>query len=159
MNRRLVWLCVIIVLLIGCKRVNEVGEPDCVSSSSFNEELRLTIVANRNEIEDKEVFAKEIFEMCKNNSFKSIILSTDIQGFPEKITAEIYLWKEEIQEKKPVLIVEYAILNDSEEYDMELVLWKERLFDKSNVDLGEGMSRWISNLNMYIHVQWNEFVW
>ena len=74
-------------------------------------------MANRNEIEDKEVF-----EMCKNNSFKSIMLFTDIQGFPEKITAGIYLWKEEIQEKEPVLIVEYAILSDSEEYDMELII-------------------------------------
>ena len=108
--------------MYGCNKRIETSEPDCVSSSSFNEELHLTTVANRNEIEDKEVFAKEIFEMCKNNSFKSIMLSTDIQGFPEKITAEIYLWKEEIREKEPALIVEYAIMNDSEEYDMELVL-------------------------------------
>lgn len=122
MKRRLVWLCVVIVLLIGCNRENEVREPDCVSSSSFNEELHLTIVANRNEIEDKESFAKEILEMCRNNSFKSIMLSTDIQGFPEKITAEIYLWKEEISEKEPALIVEYAILNNNEEYNMKLFL-------------------------------------
>lgn len=120
MKRRLVWLCMVIVLLIGCNRVNEVSEPDCVSSSSFNEELHLTIVANRNEIENKEVFAKEIFEMCKNNSFKSIMLSTDIQGFPEKITAEIYLWKEEIQKKEPVLIVEYVILNKENEYNVKI---------------------------------------
>lgn len=122
MKRRLVWLCMVVILLIGCNRVNEVSEPDCVSSSSFNEELHLTIVANRNEIENKEVFAKEIFEMCKNNSFNSIMLSTDIQGFPEKITAEIYLWKEEIREQEPELIIKYAILNDNEEYDMELIL-------------------------------------
>ena len=122
MKRRLVWLCVVMVLLIGCNRVNEVSEPDCVSSSLFNEELHLTIVANRNEIENKEVFAKEIFEMCKNNSFKSIMLSTDIQGFPEKITAEIYLWKEGISEKEPALIVEYAIMEDSQEYNMQLFL-------------------------------------
>ena len=122
MKRRLVWLCMVVVLLIGCNRVNKVSEPDCVSSSSFNEELHLTIVANRNEIENKEVFAKEIFEMCKNNSFKSIMLSTDIQGFPEMITAEMYLWKEVISEKEPALIVEYAIMEDSQEYNMQLFL-------------------------------------
>lgn len=122
MKKRLVWILIWIMLLAGCNKRIEMSEPDCVSSSSFNEELHLTIVANRSEIENKEVFAKEIFEMCKNNSFKSIMLSTDIQGFPEKITAEIYLWEEEIREKEPELIIKYAILNDNEKYDMELIL-------------------------------------
>ena len=120
MKIKLIWLCIVIMILTGCNRTNEIGEPDCVHTSSFNDELYLTIVANRNEIENKEVFAKEIFEMCKNNSFKSIMLSTDIQGFPEKITAEIYLWKEEIQKKEPVLIVEYVILNKENEYNVKI---------------------------------------
>ena len=94
MKRRLIFTCMLLMLLVGCTRTKGEGEPDCVSSSSYNEELRLTIVANRDVIEDKESFAKEVYEMCRNNSFKSMMLSTDIQGFPEKITARIYLWKE-----------------------------------------------------------------
>ena len=43
-------------------------------------------------------------------------------GISRKITARIYLWKEEISEKEPELIVEYAILKNSEEYDMKLFL-------------------------------------
>lgn len=122
MKIRLIFTCMLLMLLVGCTRTKVEGEPDCVSSSSYNEELCLTIVANRDVIEDKEVFAKEIYEMCRNNSFKSMMLSTDIQGFPERITARIYLWKEEISEKEPELIVEYAILNNSEEYNMKLFL-------------------------------------
>lgn len=117
MKKRLFWLCLVIMLLSGCNKTCVIGDPDCVSSSSINEDLYLTIVANTNEIEDTKVFAKEILEICKNNSFKSIRLSTDIQGIPEKITAEIYLREEEIGKKEPVLVVEYIFSAETDIVD------------------------------------------
>ena len=121
MKRRLIFTCMLLMLLVGCTRIKVEGEPDCVSSSSYNEELRLTIVANRDVIEDEENFEKEILEMCKNNSFKSTVLSTDIQGFPEKITAEIYLKKEDIFEGASVLCVEIEKIEEVENFDIRII--------------------------------------
>ena len=120
MKIKLIWLCIVIMILTGCNRTNEIGEPDCVHTSSFNDELYLTIVANRNEIEDPEAFAEEILEMCKNNSFKSIKLSTDIQDFPEEITAKIYLYEEDIYIKEPAFVIKYAFLEQSNVVDITL---------------------------------------
>ena len=113
MKIKLIWFCIVIMILTGCNRTNEIGEPDCVHTSSFNDELYLTIVANRNEIEDPEAFAKEILEMYKNNSFKSIKLSIDIQGFSEQITAKVYLYEKDIYKEEPMFVIEYVFLKNS----------------------------------------------
>ena len=52
-------------------------EPDVVSSISMNRDQYLTVVANRNRIEDKEEFAKLLVKMCRENSFHTIKFSTD----------------------------------------------------------------------------------
>ena len=42
-------------------------EPDVVSSISMNRDQYLTVVANRDRIEDKEEFAKLLVKMCTEN--------------------------------------------------------------------------------------------
>ena len=45
------------------------GEPDVVGTFSVNRDENITVVANRENIEDREAFARELLQMYKDNSF------------------------------------------------------------------------------------------
>ena len=45
------------------------GEPDVVGTFSVNRDENLTVVANRENIEDREAFARELLQMYKDDSF------------------------------------------------------------------------------------------
>ncbi|WP_454970739.1 hypothetical protein [Dorea sp.] len=64
------------------------------------------MVANLEHIEDKEVFARELLQMYKDDSFQSTKLSTD-RGYATSLDMNIYLWKEDIEDGESVMTVEY----------------------------------------------------
>ena len=72
-------LCLLLAaaFVSGCAQKHKEGEPDVISSMKMNQDEILTVVANRNQIEDKEDFAKFLVEKCKDNSFQSVRFSTD----------------------------------------------------------------------------------
>ena len=72
------------------------GEPDVVGTFSINQDENLTVVANRENIEDREAFARELLQMYKENSFHSTKFSTD-RGYAMSLDMNIYLWKEDIE--------------------------------------------------------------
>lgn len=83
-KKRICIVCVIMVfsIMMGYlfEKKSEVEismEPDVVSSISMNRDQYLTVVANRDRIEDKEEFAKLLVKMCTENSFHTIKFSTD----------------------------------------------------------------------------------
>lgn len=53
-------------------------------------EQRLTIVANKLFITDKEQFAKEMIERTIDNSFRDMMFSYDIPGYPNRIEISVY---------------------------------------------------------------------
>ena len=69
------------------KRVE--GEPDVISSIIMNNEQYLTVVANRNEIENEEEFTKLLIKMYEENSFHYVKFSTDLVD-TEKVYMEVY---------------------------------------------------------------------
>lgn len=91
-------LVVAIIIGIGLegeeRRVE--GEPDVISSMIVNNEQYLTVVANRNEIENEEEFTKILIKMYEENSFHSVKFSTDLAD-PEKVYMKVYLRKEDIK--------------------------------------------------------------
>lgn len=100
-KKRICIVCVIMVfgIMAGCfleeKYENHIPmEPDVVSSISMNQDQYLTIVANRDKIEDKEEFAELLVNM------------------------RVYLWKDEIEGNEPVMVVEYKTTGYGEEYDI-----------------------------------------
>ena len=95
----------------------ELGDPDVVSSSAMNRDERLTVVANRDKITDKEAFAKQLLKMCRDNSFHSIKFSTD-HGYATSLDMSVYSWKEDIESGNPVMKVEYRPIEYGEEYDI-----------------------------------------
>lgn len=83
----------------------------------MNRDENLTVVANRDEITDREAFAKQLLQMCRDNSFYSIKFSTD-QGYATSLDMNVYSWKEDIENGEPVMRVEYKPIEYGEEYDI-----------------------------------------
>lgn len=93
------------------------GEPDVINSIRSGNDERITVVANRDEIEDKEEFARMLVNMCQENSFKTIKFSTDF-GYATKLNMRVYLWRDEIEGKEPVMTVDFEPIDWKQEYDI-----------------------------------------
>ena len=122
----LICLLCVAVFVSGCGQKHKEGEPDVISSIKMNQDEMLTVVANRNQIENKEEFAKLLIQMCKENSFHTIKFSTD-RGYATSLHMRVYLWRDKIEGYDPVMTVEfepaeygqgYDIVHDSEQFDL-----------------------------------------
>ena len=125
MNKKCIWvLCAMAVLIITMEyfiKPNSEEDvpmaPDVVSSISMNRDQYLTVVANRDNIEDKEEFAKLLIEMCKENSFHTIKFSTD-RGYETNVDMRVYLFQDKIEGHGPVMIVKYEPVEYGKGYDI-----------------------------------------
>lgn len=100
----------------GCSSKKE-GEPDLLSSFSMNRDENLVVIANRDEIEDKDEFARLLVRMCQENSFQSIKFSTD-RGYATSLDMRVYLWRDEVEGNDPVMVVEYKSDDWNQQYDI-----------------------------------------
>lgn len=123
-KKRICIVCVIMVFVIMMgyhfeKKSNEEisMEPDVVSSISMNRDQYLTVVANRDRIEDKEEFAKLLVQMCRDNSFHTIKFSTD-RGYATEIHMQVYLCEEDIEDANVVMEIDYVQREYNENYDI-----------------------------------------
>ena len=125
MNKKCIWvLCAMAVVIITMEyfiKPNSEEDvpmaPDVVSSISMNRDQYLTVVANRDNIEDKEEFAKLLIEMCKENSFHTIKFSTD-RGYATNVDMRVYLFQDKIEGHGPVMIVKYEPVEYGKGYDI-----------------------------------------
>ena len=103
-------LVLVVVTILGIGLEGEErraeGEPDVVSSMIVNNEQYLTVVANRNEIENEEEFKKLLIRMYEENSFHSVKFSTDISD-PEKVYMKVYRWRGDIKKEELLLRIKY----------------------------------------------------
>ncbi len=112
------------------------GVPDLISSFSFGEDYSLTVIANSREISDKEQFSRKIIKMCQENSFKSIIFSTDYNGYPESLSINVYLIKEDIGEREPEMKIDFVPEDRNAGYNIRDNAEKYRLYvDGVRIDL------------------------
>ena len=123
-KKRICIVCVIIIFVIMTgyffkkKSEKEISmEPDVVSSISMNRDQYLTVVANRNRIEDKEEFAKLLVKMCRENSFHTIKFSTD-REYATEIHMQVYLCEEDIEDANVVMEIDYVQSECNEKYDI-----------------------------------------
>lgn len=111
-------ICFIVMLILqGCGEAYLPADPDVVSSISMGRDQYLTVVANCDEIEDKEEFAWKLIEMCQENSFRTIKFSTD-RGYAARIHMSVYLWKDEIKGHDTVMEIEYKPAEFNMDYDI-----------------------------------------
>jgi len=117
----LLGILLISCLLLACGQKNEnvhvPGEPDVINSIRSNNDERLLVIANRDEIEDKIEFAKLLVKMCQENSFKTIKFSTDM-GYATSLNMRVYLWRDEIEGNNPIMTVEFKPDDWRQEYDI-----------------------------------------
>ena len=113
-----------VILIIAAGRIywkpesgHKRGEPDVVGTFSINRDENLTVVANRENIEDREAFARELLQMYKNDSFHSTKFSTD-RGYATSLDMNIYLWNEGIEDGVSVMTVEYRRVDYGKDYDV-----------------------------------------
>lgn len=118
-NRKQVMGMTIIGTIMVCSACGrtEVAVPDVVSSMKMNRDEMLTVVANQDKIEDKESFAWLLLQMYKDNSFESMKFSVD-EGYPTSLDMNVYVRKEDIGEKDPIMTVEYKPEEWNAEYDI-----------------------------------------
>lgn len=94
------------------------GVPDAVSSSVSGTEYRLIVTANAQRIEDEDAFAKEILQMCRENSFQSLKLSTDVTGWPTVLNVTVYLHRSDVGKKEPEMRISFVPPGREEAYDI-----------------------------------------
>lgn len=108
----IVFVLLLISMLMGMylgTKSEERMESDAVSSICFGNEMMLIVVANRDEITDEDEFTELLLEKYKDNSFKTVRLSTDLEQ-PEKVRMKVYLREEDFEEgKEPEMEVDYEI--------------------------------------------------
>ena len=82
-------------------------------SITFNNyyEEHIQIYLNSMEIENYEMCSKQILEHCILNDFKDIQFSYDVNGYPDKIVATIFLTQDDIKENNPIFQVTYSASN------------------------------------------------
>ena len=85
--------------------------PDAVNSTRFNTTEHLTVVANQEEIADKEELAKQIIKMCRENSFQSIKFSYDMVC-PTELQINVYKTAYLLDEENG----EYDIIHNPEKF-------------------------------------------
>lgn len=130
MKRKKLFLCIlgiwgIVLTSCGTKEDTQEQEelsgiPDVVSSAVFDTDYNLTVVANSNEIEDTEEFARTVVHMCQNNSFRSTRFSTDIRGYPTGLDISVYMNRKDIEERKePVYKIEFKTDDFSKGYNIK----------------------------------------
>lgn len=79
-----------------------------INSSDDYYEQKLTIVANKLFILDKDKFAEEMIERCIDNDFHEIMFSYDLNGYPDRIEITVYL--NEIDRRYIMITVQKSIL-------------------------------------------------
>lgn len=114
------------------------GIPDVVSCMSSNNFHHLTVVANSSRIDDKEAFAREVVEMCRQNSFHSIRFSTDIKGYPSGLDITVYLNRKNLEKREPVCEIEFRTERYIEDCDIKNDVDKFHLYlDGREIDFYE----------------------
>ena len=112
-------LCLLLsaAFVSGCAQKYKEREPGVINSMKINQDETLTVVANRNQIEDKEDFAKLLVKKCKDNAFQSVRFSADYE-YATSLNLRVYLWKDEIEGQEPVMVVEYKPVEWGMDYDI-----------------------------------------
>lgn len=137
----LLGICIVLIIVEGVIFYRNSLEtysnvPDLVSSFVSNNDYHLMVVANSKEITDKESFSKEVIEMCRNNSFKSMIFSTDLKGYPGSLDIDVYLQKEDIGKTDSVLNIRFQPDEWNSDYNIKDDVEHYRLYvDEEQIDL------------------------
>ena len=117
-HMRTILLSSLAALLVGCSGGTSTPYANEITmwanqSITFNNyyEEHIQIYLNSMEIENYEMCSKQILEHCILNDFKDFRFSYDVNGYPDKIVATIFLTQDDIKENNPIIQVTYSASN------------------------------------------------
>lgn len=87
--------------------------PKIVSSITTMDTAYLTVVANKIYIVDQEALAREILEMCRENAFDDIKLTTEDKAYPHTLYISVYQNESQLNEGKELLSIKYVPAEES----------------------------------------------
>lgn len=67
----------------------------------------MDIIANKLFIIDKEKFAEDVIQRCKDNNFKEIIFSYDVSGYPNELHITVYNNKQQRENGESAFQIAY----------------------------------------------------
>lgn len=106
-------LAALLCLYLQYGRDMDVYNTISTTSSNYHEE-RITVIANRLFIADREQCADHILQKCRENSFQNIRFSYD-RSKPNALYAKVYLSEYAIKYGNPVF--EFSYTHSAGEYD------------------------------------------
>ena len=102
---------------IGSKFTSAVERIQETEERRHDEKVNNEILERDPDTTVREVFARELLQMYKDNSFHSTKFSTD-HGYATSLDMYIYLWKEDIEEGESVMTAEYRPVEYGNDYDV-----------------------------------------
>ena len=129
MKRERIFLLVLLIAIVSWCGVNRIVSnavskelvPDCVVSNCLADEYWLTIIANREKIEDKTEFAEELIEQVRNDGFRKIkFFFEDTGEYPTGLRMSIYLTEGDWQDRdtEPYMVVSFRQENMMDGYNI-----------------------------------------
>lgn len=86
----LVFIGIFIILLYFQYGRNVKVKTSNLNYSNEFYEQRITVIANKLFITDKEKFAEKLLKQCIDNTFHEVFFSYDITGYPNRICISVY---------------------------------------------------------------------
>lgn len=93
--------------------------PDVHGSISVNNEYILSVFANRDKVEDRDEYARNIITMCRDNAFRSMKFSVDRNGYPQRLQISVYLNQEHFDQGEPLFEILYEPTEQLAGYDIK----------------------------------------
>lgn len=115
-------LILLMVIFLGSAYIYQcrmyTGIPDLRSTFDCGGYYYMSVVSNSREISDKEAFAEQIVQMCRENSFKTIKFCVEDKGYPKTMQVSVYHTSEEIENGSPVFHFSYEPDDYNAGYDI-----------------------------------------
>ena len=129
MKKERIFLLVFLVTIVSWCGVNRMvsnaeskeSVPDCVVSNCSSGDYWLTIIANREEIKEKEEFAKELIEQVRHDGFHRIKFFFEDTGvYPTGLRMSVYLTEEDWEDRdtEPYMVASFRQENIVDGYNI-----------------------------------------
>lgn len=119
------------VCLCGCGKKEYLGNMEvissCIQSSNDSYTENIKVIVNEEYVDNYESCAEEIIERCVKNDFKGTRFSYDVKGYPNTLTADVYLTAEDNEKGKTLFRLcyesecqEFNIKDNTEKYVLKI---------------------------------------
>lgn len=108
-------------MICGCSK--EYIEMDILSSNNTTSgnwyELDIDVIADKDDVSDKEACSREIIQHILDNDFHSTRFSFDINGYPNNVSVDVFTSEKNAQKGKKAYSFEYVTEFNTENPDVQ----------------------------------------